>query len=306
MFEAIEEAFFETLSALPILYLVYLLVAFFSHKNILKTSKKTGPLVASALGQIPQCGFSGVMADLYSKKHITMGTLIAVFIATSDEAIPVMLSQPNSILTIIVLLAIKFVVGTGVGYFVDYVLVRKRNVVPAENLNSSCHFSGIEEDGDHCSCHAGHSHSKDEIKFKRAGHEHSTGNIFLHALEHTLDIAFYLLLASVIINIAVYLIGIENISKIFVANSMFQPLLVALIGLVPSCVVSVLFCELFFSGVLSFGSLVAGLCAGAGLGLVILFTKNKNIKENLFMLGMLYVFSAIIGMIINIFELYVI
>ena len=87
---------------------------------------------------------------------------------------------------------------------------------------------------------------------------------------------------------------------------MFQPLLVALIGLVPSCAVSVLFCELFFSGVLSFGSLVAGLCAGAGLGLVILFTKNKNIKENLFILGMLYVFSAIIGMIINIFELYVI
>lgn len=305
MFEAIEDAFFDTLKALPILYLVYLLVAFFSHKNILKTSKKTGPLVASALGQIPQCGFSGVMADLYSKRHITMGTLIAVFLATSDEALPVMLSEPNSIVTILVLLAIKFVCGVGFGYLVDYVLVRKRTVVPAKNLNSACHFSGIqEEEVDHCGCH--HHQEHNEAKVKTCGHDKCADNIFLHALEHTLDIAFYLLVASLIINLLVYFIGIENISAVLVSNSIFQPLLVALIGLIPSCAISVLFCELFFSGVLSFGSLVAGLCAGAGLGLIILFTKNKNIKENLFILGMLYVFSAIIGMIVNLFEFYVI
>ena len=157
---------------------------------------------------------------------------------------------------------------------------------------------------DHCGCH--HHHEHNEAKVKTCGHDKCADNIFLHALEHTLDIAFYLLVASLIINLLVYFIGIENISAVLVSNSIFQPLLVALIGLIPSCAISVLFCELFFSGVLSFGSLVAGLCAGAGLGLIILFTKNKNIKENLFILGMLYVFSAIIGMIINLFEFYVI
>ena len=304
MFEAIEDAFFDTLKALPILYLVYLLVAFFLHKNILKTSKKTGPFIASALGQIPQCGFSGVMADLYSKKHITMGTLIAVFLATSDEAIPVMLSEPNSFVTIIVLLAIKFVCGVAFGYFIDYVLIRKRNVVPAQSLNSSCHFSGIEEENAHCGCHSHSEHN--EAKFEKSGHDHCADNIFLHALEHTFDIAFYLLLASLIINVLIYFIGIENISNILVSNSIFQPLLVGLVGLIPSCAISVLFCSLFFSGVLSFGSLVAGLCAGAGLGLVILFTRNKNLKENLLILGLLYLFSIIIGMVINIFEFYII
>lgn len=304
MFEALEDAFFDTLKALPILYLVYLLVAFFSHKNILKTSKKTGPLLASALGQIPQCGFSGVMADLYSKKHITMGTLLAVFIATSDEAIPIMLSQPQSITIILCLLAIKFVSGVVFGYFVDYVLIRKRNVVPAKELNSSCHFSGIEDEEDHCYCHA--EHHKNEIKVKKLDHDHCADNIFLHALKHTLDIAFYLLLASIIINLLIYFIGIENISSLLVSNSIFQPLLVGLFGLIPSCAISVLFVQLFFSGVLSFGSLIAGLCAGAGLGLVILFTKNKNIKENFLILSLLYIFSVIIGMVINIFDFYLI
>ena len=300
MIDVIIDSFLDTLKALPILYLVYLLVVFFSHKNILKTSKKTGPILASALGQIPQCGFSGVMADLYSKKHITMGTLIAVFVATSDEAVPILISEPTLITTLLLLLVIKFVAGVGIGYFVDYVLIRDRNVVIPEQLDSTCHFPEMEDEEEHCHCHTHKENFNKPINKTQSNNEYAN-NIFLHALKHTLDIAFYLLVASLIINLLVYFVGVENISKIMITNSIFQPIIVALIGLIPSCAISVLLVELFISGILSFGSLVAGLCSGAGLGLVILFTKNKNIKQNVLILLITYTFSALLGFIINLF-----
>ena len=116
-------------------------------------------------------------------------------------------------------------------------------------------------------------------------------------------ISLYLLIASVDINLLIYFVGLEVISTILVSNSIFQPFLVAVLGLIPSCAVSVTFVELFLSGVLSFGSLIAGLSAGAGLGLVVLFAKNKNIKNNILILAMLYYFSVLLGMIVNIFEM---
>lgn len=301
MLDVLLDSLLDTLKALPILFLVYLLVGFFSHKNLLVASKKTGPLLGSALGQIPQCGFSSVMADLYSKRYISMGTLIAVFLATSDEALPIMLSQPNSILTILLLLAIKFVCGVMFGYLIDYVFFRKKRVstpLPVD-LDVPCDTCGMELHHHHEQHEDCHEHTDQEH------HDNCTKNIFLHALKHTLNITIYLLVASLLINTLIHYVGTENISKVLISSSIFQPLLVALIGLIPSCAVSVLFVELFFANVLSFGSLLAGLCAGAGLGLVILFTKNKNIKENLTILGLLYLFSAIIGMVANIFEFYV-
>ena len=300
MVEVIIDSFLDTLKALPILYLVYLLVVFFSHKNILKTSKKTGPILASALGQIPQCGFSGVMADLYSKRHITMGTLIAVFVATSDEAVPILISEPTLITTLLLLLAIKFVAGISIGYFVDYVLIRDRDVISAKQLNSACHFPEMEEEEEHCHCHEHQSSSNKPTNATQSNNEYAN-SIFIHALKHTLDIAFYLLIASLVVNLLVYFVGVENISKIMITNSLFQPIIVALIGLIPSCAISVLLVQLFISGILSFGSLVAGLCSGAGLGLVILFTKNKNLKQNIQILLITYIFSALLGFVVNLF-----
>ena len=303
MLDVLLDTLIDTLKALPILYLVYLLVAFFSHKNILKTSKKMGPLVASALGQIPQCGFSSVMADLFSKKYITLGTLVSVFIATSDEAIPILLANPDNFLTILMLILIKFIFAVFFGYLLDYVFFRKRKTLPATNIEQSLNSCGIDVHQNHHECHhEDHCHDKEKCT---QHNDCCADNIFLHALKHTAQIALYLLIASLIINFLVYFIGTETISKLLVSNSIFQPFITGIVGLIPSCAISVLLVELFTTGVLSFGSLVAGLCSGAGLGLIVLFTRNKNLKQNILIVGLLYTFSVFAGMIVNVINLFI-
>ena len=292
MLEVLLESLLDTLKAVPILYLVYLFVAFFSHKSLLKASQKNGPLIGAALGQIPQCGFSSAMADLYSKKHITIGTLLAVLLATSDEALPVLLSNPQNILTVLLMVAIKFVFAVIVGYSIDKIFNKKQAAKENVKINVKCNHCGVET--------AHHENSNEQVLCNNPA---CVKDMFIHALKHTLIISLYLLIASVAINLLIYFVGLEVISTILVSNSIFQPFLVAVLGLIPSCAVSVTFVELFLSGVLSFGSLIAGLSAGAGLGLVVLFAKNKNIKNNILILAMLYYFSVLLGMIVNIFEM---
>ncbi len=295
MWEAILDAFLDTLKALPVLYLVYLLVAFFSHKNCSKklfSKRATGPLVASALGQIPQCGFSSAMADLYSKKAITVGTLVAVFIATSDEALPLMFSRPDQWLTILLVVGIKFVAAMACGYLIDLILYKRQKVEPVA-ITEKCECEISHEEAEKAD-HSSHAHCHDHC---------CADNIFLHALKHALSIALYMLIASIIINLLVYFIGLDTIQTIFVTDSAFQPLLLALMGLIPNCAVSVLIVELFFSNVITFSSMIAGLCSGAGLGMIVLFTKNKNLKQNLGILGLTFASAVAVGYICFLIEL---
>lgn len=295
MWEAILDAFLDTLKALPVLYLVYLLVAFFSHKNCSKklfSKRATGPLVASALGQIPQCGFSSAMADLYSKKAITVGTLVAVFIATSDEALPLMFSRPDQWLTILLVVGIKFVAAVACGYLIDLILYKSQKVEPVA-ITEKCECEISHEEAEKAG-HSSHAHCHDHC---------CADNIFLHALKHALSIALYMLIASIIINLLVYFIGLDTIQTIFVTDSAFQPLLLALMGLIPNCAVSVLIVELFFSNVITFSSMIAGLCSGAGLGMIVLFTKNKNLKQNLGILGLTFASAVAVGYICFLIEL---
>lgn len=326
------DSLIDTLYIVPILYLAYLLVSYFSHNDnekyskILHKTRKAGPAIGAFLGCIPQCGFSSLMSQLYSKKIITFGTLIAVFIATSDEAIPLMIARPEFIPNLLILIAIKVVYAILIGYILDgtYRLITRKkpklndyhdihehtevitnsdnNQTFKEELTESQHEEfHIQEEHHHESkfkCH--HAHEEEH------GHDHTHGhccatNIFLDALQHTAIIVAYVFVATLIINlIKGYAGGLEPLQKFFSNNVYLQILLSCLIGLIPNCASSVFLVELYMEGVLLFPALVAGLSAGAGIGLIVLYTTNyKKVGVNIFITVLLYVLAFIIGIITN-------
>ena len=252
---ALADAALDTLKALPILYLAYLLVAYFSHsqsKNFTKflnKSRKAGPAVGAFLGCIPQCGFSSVMADFYSKRSISLGTLIAVFIATSDEAIPIMISEPAFIGDMLVLIGLKVVFAIIFGYIVDLVVSlfnsKKHDILPAQPVSEE----EFEHQHDHCAC-GGHS--------DKNGSCHKE-NIFLDAL-----------------------------------------LLAGVIGLIPNCAASVFLVELYINGGIAFSAMLAGLSVGAGVGLFVLFAKNRGkiqLLQNFLIIILMYIFGVASGLV---------
>lgn len=311
----------DTLLVIPILYLAYLLVSYFSHNNNEKYSKilhkcnKAGPIIGSLLGCIPQCGFSSVMSQLYSKRVITLGTLVAVFLATSDEAIPIMLSEPAFIPDLLLLLAIKIVYSIIIGYIIDGCVSlftkRKLKAVKTAKTGDSGQTSKdlIDKELEHidyCGCGHSHSHSCNHASEEEHGHDHNHGhccatNIFLDALQHTAIIIAYVFIATLIINlINGYCGGLGPLESMFTDNVYVQIVLASLIGLIPNCAASVFVVELYMSGVLYFPALLAGLCAGAGVGLIVLFTTNyKKTGMNILITLLLYMLAVLAGIIIN-------
>ncbi len=282
--DALLDACIDTAIVIPILYLAYLIVGYFSHNDnekyakILHHTKKAGPLVGAFLGCVPQCGFSSVMSKLYSDKVVTLGTLIAVFIATSDEAIPLMLSKPEFIPKLLLLLAFKVVYAIVIGYAIDIIihLFNRRK----KQIQNEYHQPHHHEHG-HC----------------------CAKNIFLDALKHTLVITAWVFVATLAINLVIGYAGLDSLQLVFTENIYVQILLAALIGLIPNCGASVFLVELYMAGVLNFAALVAGLSAGAGVGLIVLFTTNrKKIWQNLMIMGLLLLLSIIVGIFTSFFN----
>ena len=312
MWDILFDTFLDTAKIVPILYLVYLLVSYLGHNTnnkytkIMQKTKTFGPLIGGALGCVPQCGFSVVMADLYSKKAITVGTLFAVMLATSDEAIPIMLSNPEYITKMLILIGIKLVIAIFFGYMIDLTLKlfnqkQETSEQTFENVhNHDCELTSCSkkhvihnddnEDGEtHC-----HNH-------KHEGHN-CVQNIFLDALMHTLEITLFLFIASFVINIIVEYAGIENISKIFTSNKYVQPFIAGLVGLIPSCASSVFLVEFYMAGGITFGAMLAGLCSGSGIALVVLFTKNKkHTLANILITVSLYAIGSVCGLVCSLF-----
>ena len=331
----------DTAIVIPVLYLAYLLVSYFSHNDnqryskILHHTNKAGPVVGAFLGCIPQCGFSSVMSDLYSKKIITIGTLFAVFIATSDEAIPLMIARPEFIPDMLWLILIKFVYAIIVGYLLDGIIrlfSRKKVKLNAyhdkfdkdfekenqsNDVDSQTQLASDTEKHEHCDCEScaceGEQHHDEEIKTKAKKHKHQHShhghccatNIFLDALKHTAIIIAYVFVATLIINlIEGYAGGLEPLSVLFTNNVYLQILIACVIGLIPNCAASVFLVELFMEGVLFFPALVGGLCAGAGVGLIVLFTANfKKPWHNILITLGLYGFAVIGGLLTSLFPI---
>ena len=278
--DVIIDAGIDVLKMLPFLFAAFLLIEALEHystdftEKVLKKVGKAGPIVGAAAGCIPQCGFSVMAANLYAGGVISVGTLLSVFIATSDEAILIILGNPDRAKEVIPLLALKVVIAVAVGYVTDIFLSKR--VAVSKKSGALC---------SHCGCH-----------------EHGAG-ILKPAWNHTVKITAYLLIFTIALNICVEFMGIEKISAYLLGDTLFQPMIAAVIGLIPNCAASVILTQLYLNGAISFASVISGLCAGAGIGLVVLFRMNKDKKENLKILGLLYGFAVLAGIILECMEI---
>lgn len=320
IWEVLLDSLLDTLKVLPILYLVYLLVSYLGHNGnnkytkLMSRTKKFGPVIGGITGSIPQCGFSIVMSDLYSKRAITLGTLFAVFIATSDEALPLMIAEPNFILPLVVMLAIKVVFAIAIGYAVDVFFKfvgKKQKTSPEVFEKTHCHeceltsCNHIPEEDNHEHTHKNEEHTLGHCcgGHHEHTHEHSkccANNIFLDALIHTLKISAFLFFATFAIGLIIELAGMDNLKLLFSGNKFIEPFITAFVGLIPSCASSVFLVKMFIEGGIGFGALVGGLSAGSGIGIFVLFAKNrKHIWQNVFILIALYLMGVIIGQICN-------
>ena len=270
----------DTAKVVPFLFLTYLLMEFLEHKaggapeRWLRGSGKIGPLVGGALGVLPQCGFSAAATSFYTGRMITTGTLIAVYLSTSDEMLPLLISSGAPIPTILKLLGTKLAVGIGAGFAIDGLtrLVWRGKKVEQE--------PGIEElcERENCDC----------------------GDRFvLSALKHTAYITIFLLLFTFALNIGIELVGEENIKTVVLNRPVLGSILSALVGLIPNCASSVVLTSLFVDGVLSSGALLSGLMVNAGVGLAILFRNNRPVKDSLRVVAILFGISVVCGILID-------
>ena len=309
------DAFLDTAKILPLLLLSYLLIELIEFKFAVKFQNnkylkgKASPVLGSLLGCVPQCGFSVVSTDLYTRGSISVGALVAVYIATSDEAIPIMISTPKSIPWMLLLIAIKIVAGILVGYLTmwAYKCVFKKQTLPLvkETHKHDEHQHEQNEIHEHKENETEHGNSSEkncstEIQVSHGGccHHHVETKKFdwLHPILHSLKIAFFILIINIIFGaITEIWIGKEALTNFLMSSRWVQPLLAVLIGLIPNCASSVVLTDFFLMGGLTFGALTAGLMVNAGLGIIILLKQNKNAKENLFILAMLIIPSLILG-----------
>lgn len=265
------DSFLDAARLLPFLFVIYLLVEYLEHKNnnvmhrLFAKSKKLGPLLGAAVGTIPQCGFSVIASELFSKRIITLGTLIAIFIATSDEAIPLMLAHPDRIGDMFALIAAKLVIAVISGFVID--LLYRTDTDAPHDENEHHHFHGNCE-----SCDDG---------------------ILKSAIVHSVKIFVFIFIVNIILGFAAE--RIAPFMQYISGHTVLQALLAPLFGIIPNCAASVVLTELYLAGKITLASLIGGLCTGAGVGLTVLFKQNKNMKQNLLVIALIYAIGALAG-----------
>ncbi|MDP2934168.1 MAG: putative manganese transporter [bacterium] len=301
MFQVFLDALTDTVKMVPLLLIIYIGIELVEYKFGYKIRKKiqkagaAGPAVGSLAGSLPQCGFSVVTAALYTQRLVTIGTLLAVYLSTSDEAIPVILSQPDKVKIILPLILTKIFIALVGGYTIDFVF-RKTNKITLAHIEAYVHgkddkqhhHESIIEERACC----GHSASSSSKKF-------NPKEIFLHPAIHTAKIFIFILVISFLINFVFFQVGEEALSKLLLGHSFLQPFLAALVGLIPNCAASVAITELYLKGMITYGSVIAGLCASGGLGILVLFREEKDKKGIFMVLALLFGISVVAGLIIQ-------
>ncbi len=279
MKEVILDTIIDSLKLIPFLLVAFLIIELLEHKlnnktkNIITKSKKIGPIIGSLLGVIPQCGFSVMATNLYITRIITLGTLISIYLSTSDEMLIIMISEKVEISLILKILLIKIFFGIIYGLIIDKII--NKNKKDKETNYELC-------DEEHCDCN------------------HS---ILLSAIKHTLHITLFIFIITLIINTIFTLLGDDYLSKILLNNSILSPFITSLIGLIPNCAASVILTELYLNSTISLGALIGGLLTSSGSSLLVLIKNNKNQKENLSIILLLYALGVLSGIIIELISL---
>lgn len=276
----LEHSFLDTLKLVPFLFLTYLLMEFIEHKTSTKVkqainkSGKAGPLIGGLLGAVPQCGFSASAAGLYAGRVISLGTLIAIFLSTSDEMLPILISEAADMKLILQILGMKVVIGMVAGFVIDFVMhFRKKESAEEWKIHDMCEH----------------------------GHCHCEKSIWKSAFKHTLQILLFILIVNLVLNFVIEFVGEESLANLFFTKPIIGELVAGLVGLIPNCASSVVITQLFLEGVISFGSMMSGLLVGSGVGLLVLFRANENLKDNLKILALLYAIGVGSGILLGLF-----
>lgn len=277
MLDVILDALIDVLKLIPFLFLTYLGMEYLEHKTSVKalvTIQKAGnfgPLIGGLLGAVPQCGFSAAASGLYAGKVISLGTLMAIYLSTSDEMLPILISEKASVSFIVIVLVAKVLIGVFWGFLIDLVFFRNENAHEHITIHTMC-------EQEHCNCDKG---------------------ILGSAVKHTAQILGFILVVTLALNVVLELVGEDALSGLILNHKVYGPLIASLIGLIPNCAASVVITELYLEGGMGVGSLIAGLLSGAGIGWLILLRASHNIKKTLKVIGLLYVLGALSGIIIG-------
>lgn len=270
--EVISDTLTDVTKLLPFLFLTYLAMEYLEHKTgdkaaaLVKKAGHFGPAIGGLLGMVPQCGFSTAASNLYAGRVITMGTLIAIYLSTSDEMLPVLISEQAPIGVIVRILLVKAAIGIVAGFLID-LLLRRKGAAEQHHIHEICEH-------EHCQCEK---------------------SIFRSALYHTAWIALFILLITFALNLILFWVGEDALANLLLNRPVIGPLLAGLVGLIPNCAGSVAITQLYLEGVLDVGAAMAGLLTGSGVGLLVLFRVNHNRKENLKILGLLYIIGVLAG-----------
>lgn len=286
--EWVVDALKDSIHMLPFLFFIFVFIElieyFYSNKmtELAKYSSKAGPLAGSLAASFPQCGFSVIASTLYTKRLITKGTLLAVYLSTSDEAIPVIMSEPSKLHLVVPILLTKIVIAIIAGYLIDFVLKQTKS----SNTSVVAEDSEEEEEEEGCCKH--------HISKPRKR------DLVLHPIEHTFNVFIFILLITIGINYLVFRAGgEENLGQYFLNSSIFQPIITAIVGLIPNCAVSIAITLMYLKGAIGFGSVISGLCSSAGLGILVLFKKNNSLKDSFKIILLLLGVSIISGILIQ-------
>lgn len=280
----IEHSIVDSLKLVPFLFLTYLAMEYLEHKagdkvvKLVHKAGKMGPLVGGIAGAAPQCGFSAAASNLYAGRIISLGTLIAIYLSTSDEMLPILISEKQPVDMIVKLLLTKVIIGVIAGFVIDFIFSKKEH--DHEHSHDHDEHAHIHEmcEHDHCQCEKG---------------------IFRSAVSHTLQITFFILLITFALNLVLHLVGEDVLAQLVLNCPVLGPVLAGIVGLIPNCASSVAITQLYLGGALSAGAMMSGLLVGSGVGLLVLFRVNHNKKENFSIIGLLYMIGVLSGIVIE-------
>ncbi len=281
------DAVIDSFHVLPLLFIVFIAIEFIEYfysekiNNFMKNTEKASPIIGSLAAIIPQCGFSVIASTLYIRKFITKGTLIAIYLATSDEAIPILLAAPEQTHFVLPIIGIKLVIGICAGYLIDFILKDNKYIPIAQETDNNDEHEG-------CCKHSVSQKRKREL--------------IIHPVKHTLNIFVFILGITILLNFLIFVYGkYAMLHVIFGKIKILEPVITAFIGLIPNCAVSIALTMLLIKGSISFGAVMSGLLANAGLGILILFRHNENIKDTIKIITILLSISITSGLIIQLF-----
>lgn len=276
MLHIIEHTLEDSITLIPFLFLTYLIMEYLEHKagkqteRAVKKAGKWGPLLGGIVGAVPQCGFSAAASNLYAGRVITMGTLLSIYLSTSDEMLPILISEKAAPGLILRILLLKIVIGMATGFVVDLIFTGKKEEEPV-HIHEMC-------EQEHCHCEKG---------------------ILRSAVSHTVKITAFVIVITFVLNLILHNGGEEALADFMMNKPVIGPVLAGLVGLIPNCAASIVITQLYLQGAMSFGSMMAGLLVGAGVGILVLCRVNHNRRENLKIIGLLYVIGVLAGIVLR-------